>query len=121
MYEANISTAEIESELASFIPRIIDFVVDYLSKSEPTYHNQDNWKGKILKVDDIEENLWCPQLGIKGKIDVTTQTNSGIMPLEVKTGKSSMSLQHRGQVVLYIMMMNKFGYNIQSGLLLYLK
>lgn len=43
------------------------------------------------------------------------------MPVEVKTGKTSLSLEHRGQVMLYIIMMAKFGYKVHSGLLFYLK
>lgn len=43
------------------------------------------------------------------------------MPVELKTGRARASLEHRGQVMLYIMMMSKLGYNVSSGLLLYLR
>jgi hypothetical protein len=29
------------------------------------------WRGRIQRVEDIEENIWSPRLGIKGKIDLT--------------------------------------------------
>lgn len=43
------------------------------------------------------------------------------MPLELKTGRARVSLEHRGQVMLYILMMSKLGYKVSSGLLLYLR
>lgn len=82
---------------------------------------QQDWKGKIDSICDIEENIWCPELGVKGKVDVSIKSNGFVFPLELKTGRASMSLEHRGQVILYIMMMAKLGYKINSGLLLYLR
>lgn len=35
--------------------------------------DKNNWSGHIDKVLDIEENLCCPKLGLKGKIDATVQ------------------------------------------------
>lgn len=44
------------------------------------------------------------------------------MPLELKTGRSSFSAEHKGQVTLYSMMMSQNKANgPQGGLLLYLK
>ena len=34
----------------------------------------ENWRGDITKIVDIEENIWCTKLGIKGKIDVSLET-----------------------------------------------
>merc|ERR1719239_70115 len=58
------------------------------------------WEGKVSNVVDIEENLWSPRLGMKGKIDRTVETVRGsklkaILPLEVKTGKPSYSTSHQ--------------------------
>lgn len=56
---------------------------------------------------DIEENIWCPSFGLKGKIDVTAGVKihrrgrkpiERIVPLELKTGKESNSIEHRSQV-----------------------
>lgn len=111
---------EVESELQTFIPKLVTFIYDYVN-CDKCQAGPDNWQGKICDIDDIEENLWCPELGMKGKIDVTVHSDTDIMPLELKTGRATVSLEHRGQVILYIMMMNKFGYKVSSGLLLYLK
>lgn len=83
--------------------------------------NDNNWRGTIDKIQEIEENFWCPELGVKGKVDVSVQVGESVMPLELKTGRATVSLEHRGQVILYLLMMEKFGYNINSGLLLYLR
>lgn len=43
------------------------------------------------------------------------------MPLEIKTGKASFSMEHKGQLMLYQMMMEDLGKQIDSGLLLYIR
>ena len=43
------------------------------------------------------------------------------MPLELKTGKVTFSIEHRGQVILYCMLLKQLGYLVDSGLLLYLR
>lgn len=61
---------------------------------------------KVTEILDVEENIWCPKFGLKGKIDVTAEvtihekskTQTRIMPLELKSGKESNSIEHRSQV-----------------------
>lgn len=43
------------------------------------------------------------------------------MPLELKTGRASFSSEHKGQLIIYQMMMSELGAPIDSGLLLYLR
>ena len=31
------------------------------------------WPGNVESVMDIEENIWSPRLGIKGKVDITAE------------------------------------------------
>lgn len=66
-----------------------------------------------------------PEYGVKGKVDVTVLTKYDgkrkIMPIELKTGRASGSEEHRGQVILYVIMMAKLGMDVDSGLLLYLR
>ncbi|KAJ8964341.1 hypothetical protein NQ314_004984 [Rhamnusium bicolor] len=126
IYECGLKLEFIEGELLKFVPNIVDFINLYLRNPNTNEnfhlrHNKDDWKGTIEAIDDIEENIWCPELGIKGKVDVSIKTAFNTMPLELKTGRASVSLEHRGQVMMYIMMMNKLGYNVPSGLLLYLR
>ncbi len=65
----------------------------------------------VSELADIEENMWSPRFGLKGKIDVTAQVRiqrqrngshrmleERTVPLELKTGKESNSIEHRSQV-----------------------
>lgn len=88
----------------------------------------------ITKVLDIEEDIWCPSLGLKGKIDATIETiitetipalpqpivTTGPKPLEVKTGRAVAALEHRAQTMLYTILAEKrYGIEVTSGLLYY--
>ncbi|XP_066245854.1 DNA replication ATP-dependent helicase/nuclease DNA2 [Euwallacea similis] len=122
IYESGESVGFISEEFLNYVPKVADFVNVYVSqKNNVKVYKNDNWKGTINAIEDIEENIWCPDLGVKGKVDVSVKSGLTLMPLEVKTGRASVSLEHRGQVLLYIMMMSKLGYQVSSGLLLYLK
>ncbi|OMO90149.1 hypothetical protein COLO4_19317 [Corchorus olitorius] len=86
-------------------------------------------KVNLLEVIDIEEMAWGPNYGLKGMIDVSVRVkvesggkedNEKIMPLEFKTGKSSM--EHTAQVILYTLLMSeRYLKHIDSGLLYYLQ
>lgn len=60
-------------------------------------------------------------MGLKGKIDVSIVSSGTKLPLELKSGNATMSLDHRAQIMLYVMMFRKLGIEVNSGLLLYLK
>ncbi|XP_017768240.1 PREDICTED: DNA replication ATP-dependent helicase/nuclease DNA2 [Nicrophorus vespilloides] len=124
LYDSGLTQSEVMDELNNFVPRIATFMKQYLLSNAGKFvetRAKNDWKGKIRSVEDIEENFWCHELGIKGKVDVSVKSGDDVMPLELKTGRASMSLEHRGQIILYIMMMTKFGYKVSSGLLLYLR
>nr|XP_023014382.1 DNA replication ATP-dependent helicase/nuclease DNA2-like [Leptinotarsa decemlineata] len=124
LYECGITLEYIQMEVMKFVPKIQHFVDLYVKNSDTIskrVHNKDDWTGKISDIEDIEENIWCPELGVKGKVDVSVKNGMYSLPLELKTGRATVSLEHRGQVMLYIMMMKKLGYNVPSGLLLYLR
>ncbi|XP_048516625.1 DNA replication ATP-dependent helicase/nuclease DNA2 [Dendroctonus ponderosae] len=121
LYGCGETTANIAEEFLNYVPQVGEFVKTYVQSGQSKVPKKGAWKGRISEIVDIEENIWCPDLGVKGKVDVTIRTEAGLMPLEVKTGRATVSLEHRGQVMLYIMMMSKLGYSVSSGLLLYLK
>lgn len=65
----------------------------------------------LTELVDIEENVWSPRFGLKGKIDLTARVRiqrppnrshkspeEKIVPLELKTGRESNSIEHRSQV-----------------------
>jgi DNA replication ATP-dependent helicase Dna2 len=80
-----MSKEEAVKELGNFVPRIANFVDMYLQdpghKMAPQPRDERNknvndvekWNGTICAIRDIEENIWAPKLGIKGKVDVTVE------------------------------------------------
>ena len=102
----------------------------------------------ISKLLDIEEDIWSPTYGLKGKLDATvlgvisdpvippsksssyklptptftihqrTQTLTPL-PLELKTGRA-LAMEHRAQTILYTLLLSeRYGADIREGLLYY--
>ncbi|KPJ03942.1 DNA2-like helicase [Papilio xuthus] len=135
LFDAGLSEEEARSNMEMYIIPLSEFMDTYMTE-KPRKHmqKQSNWSGHINKVLDIEENLCCPKLGLKGKIDATLEVTiherdgrrNEIVPLELKSGRATVSVEHRGQLVLYGMMLSLMREEdptqaIQRGLLLYLK
>ena len=77
--------------------------------------NQKFSSAALHKVIDIEENVWSPMFGLKGKVDATVQVKhrhaSGrmdgkLVPVELKTGKSTQNASHRAQTSLYTLLLS---------------
>ncbi|KAG0257386.1 Tripartite DNA replication factor [Mortierella polycephala] len=92
----------------------------------------------VNKILDIEENIWSPMFGLKGKIDASIQvvvktdrkkpgsddceSKTLTVPFELKTGKKSNVVSHRAQTMLYTLLMtDRYDVNVNWGLLFYLK
>ena len=95
----------------------------------------------INKLHDIEEDIWSPTYGLKGKVDASVQamitdiedatnpftiacskrTNlSHAAPFEIKTGRPVTGMEHRAQTMLYTLLMSeRYGMEVPSGLLYY--
>lgn len=128
LYASEMSLADCRKRMMEYAPRIFEFIQHYIggNKQQAIDSLKDNFRGSICDIQDIEENICIPQLGIQGRVDVTTEVNINpgrrkIMPLEVKTGRASYSLEHKAQMILYLMMMGSRDEEIDVGLLLYLK
>ncbi|KAL5511792.1 DNA2 [Sanghuangporus vaninii] len=82
----------------------------------------------ITRLLDVEEEIWSPKLGFKGKVDASLQvridefaadrvnhrsrestpcTTVANMPLEIKTGRAAPSMEHRAQTMLYSVLMDE--------------
>nr|XP_054588156.1 DNA replication ATP-dependent helicase/nuclease DNA2 isoform X2 [Nothobranchius furzeri] len=139
MYSLGVSQEEIKQELHEYLPSLEHWANEHLCPTNPkaiSLKTQGQDSASVFTVSelaDIEENVWSPRFGLKGKIDVTAKVqiqrapNSSrripeekTIPLELKTGKESNSIEHRSQVILYTLM-SKERYNPVVGLLLYLK
>jgi DNA replication ATP-dependent helicase Dna2 len=98
---------------------------------------------------DIEEDIWSPTYGLKGKLDATVlgvisdpvipPSNSSSyykpppsstiqkrtetvtpLPLELKTGRALAGMEHRAQTMLYTLLLSeRYGVDVREGLLYY--
>ncbi|KAM6943298.1 DNA replication ATP-dependent helicase/nuclease DNA2 isoform 2-T2 [Xenentodon cancila] len=134
-----------KQELHDYLPSLEHWANEYLTSSAPktiTVKMPNNGRAvsrcqdsvvTVTELADIEENVWSPRFGLKGKIDLTARvqiqrarnvsqrlSETMTVPLELKTGKESNSIEHRSQVILYTLMSME-RYNPEAGLLLYLK
>ncbi|XP_065558238.1 DNA replication ATP-dependent helicase/nuclease DNA2-like [Artemia franciscana] len=131
----NKDVNDIRREVESFIPQLEFFIQRYMKGQNvfpPTLPSTEKrtkpasvWSGRISQLKDIEENVWSARYGMKGKIDVSFEVeNQGkkrVLPLEVKTGRSSFSAEHKGQVIIYCMAREELNDDPTSGLLFYLR
>ncbi|XP_061557385.1 LOW QUALITY PROTEIN: DNA replication ATP-dependent helicase/nuclease DNA2 [Phycodurus eques] len=146
MYSLGVTQDEMKQELHDYLPSLELWAKEYLISPMPkairlkipsgggvTGRAQDSATATITELADIEENVWSPRFGLKGKIDLTarvriqrtrnvSQRSSEVMtiPLELKTGRESNSIEHRSQVILYTLMTLE-RYGPPAGFLLYLK
>lgn len=130
MFSNSITESKVWEEVNEYIPPLISWVSKH---REPgcggTSKGKENEDIIVTDVQDIEESIWSPKLGIKGKIDLTVKVrprnqrygDQHILPLELKTGKASFSPEHKGQVILYSMMYGDRRKEPGEGILLYLK
>uniref|UniRef100_A0A3B5AHF5 DNA replication ATP-dependent helicase/nuclease n=1 Tax=Stegastes partitus TaxID=144197 RepID=A0A3B5AHF5_9TELE len=147
MYALGVSQEEMKQELHDYLPSLQHWANTYLNSSSPkaiSLKLPSNSRAPsnrqdpatvvtVTELADIEENVWAPRFGLKGKIDVTARVRiqrprngshrmpeENTVPLELKTGKESNSIEHRSQVILYTLMSLE-RYNPETGFLLYLK
>ncbi|XP_078421971.1 DNA replication ATP-dependent helicase/nuclease DNA2 isoform X2 [Cetorhinus maximus] len=144
MYSLNLSQADMKQAVDEYLPSLVTWAQDFMDNSAQSGIQQlqlklpsdrdlnklDSVCGiTVLDIEDIEENIWSPRFGLKGKIDVTARvkihrparTQTKVMPLELKTGKESNSVEHRSQVILYTLLTQERREDPEAGFLLYLK
>ncbi|KAJ2895472.1 DNA replication endonuclease-helicase Dna2, partial [Coemansia aciculifera] len=79
----------------------------------------------VSKIMDMEENVWSPKFGLKGKVDLTilakySDQGALVQPFELKTGRNTQNTAHRAQLVLYTLLLSdKYDADVSSGLLYY--
>ncbi|KAG2136828.1 Dna2-domain-containing protein [Suillus cothurnatus] len=91
----------------------------------------------ISQLHDVEEDIWSPTYGLKGKLDATVQAviaestidkhvkkkpllSTHTMPFEIKTGRTVAGMEHRAQTMLYTLLIaERYGVDVPSGLLYY--
>ncbi|KAK6910521.1 hypothetical protein I203_104553 [Kwoniella mangroviensis CBS 8507] len=86
----------------------------------------------ISGLHEVEEDIWSPKWGLKGKVDASVQAKiirdpsksqeaeEFVSPLEIKTGRSVGVMAHRAQTMLYTLLMeDRYGVPVPAGLLYY--
>ncbi|KAJ8311784.1 hypothetical protein KUTeg_010665 [Tegillarca granosa] len=149
-YANNTTEGEVMEEIKKYIPPLLKWLEQYTNITQNLLCAQKTKTSDIAitKVKDIEENIWSPRMIFKQKkIQTLTwsrlvestefafaeshkllvlknknkQTERGTVPLELKTGRPTFSMEHKGQVSLYSMMSSDRREDPKKGLLLYLK
>ena len=148
VFEANIQMDSLVQEAIEYVDSIEKWLREHVkvkpmltknnfftNNSKPSFSatNKDNFQ--VLNVQDIEESIWSPKYGIKGKLDLTLQIEKhkemaskkqktieiDTIPVELKSGRSTFSVEHEGQVMLYALLNKEKRKDNDYGLLLYLK
>lgn len=97
-------------------------------KSIPTNKYQQSILFAANEALDIEESIWSPMFGLKGKIDVTLDAEllnndsrgRYLLPMEIKTGKEYIS--HQVQTSLYsLLFKDRYDMDVLAFLLVYSK
>eukprot|EP00057_Strongylocentrotus_purpuratus_P020670 XP_011675144.1 PREDICTED: DNA replication ATP-dependent helicase/nuclease DNA2 [Strongylocentrotus purpuratus] len=117
MYSLKVDEDNLLEEVGEYADTIKRWSDTYLG-SNPRGSVDIKWPGSfkpencgvsVSKVTDIEESIWSPRWGVKGKVDLTVEVKihrpsrsqpgqHANMPLELKTGKETNSIEHRSQI-----------------------
>lgn len=83
---------------------------------------------QIVRVLSAESDVVSPMYGLKGRMDLVveamlrteTGTTRALLPIEVKSGRVSTSMEHMAQTSLYTLLLSdQYGTLVDAGLLLY--
>ncbi|KAJ8416071.1 hypothetical protein AAFF_G00380930 [Aldrovandia affinis] len=145
MYRLKLTQEDVQQGIEEYLPSLSNWANSFLHGSPQAGTKQLMLalpsEGRLSRQDaacsvtvtdfvDIEENMWSPRFGLKGKIDLTTgvriqrrgrRPQEKVVALELKTGKESNSIEHRSQVMLYSLMSQERRGHVEVGFLLYLK
>lgn len=136
LFAASISLSHTRQVLHKVIPQIVTWYETFMG-----FGNYNNTTGVstsagkmmrnviVTKVHDIEELVWSPVLGLKGKIDASVHLriddqHCGIAVLELKSGKGGgySAVSHSAQVSLYnLLLSDRNSAPVRQGLLTYIR
>ncbi|KAF5357379.1 hypothetical protein D9758_005868 [Tetrapyrgos nigripes] len=136
----NVETAVAEVKArAKGVQTFFDRYMAGEPKSEAVLTNTRSHKNEthhlaITELLDVEEDIWSPTYGLRGKLDATVLAviselaglsakpilTHGPRPLEIKTGRANAGMEHRAQTMLYtLLVQERYGIDVSSGLLYY--
>ena len=131
LYMCEESEDDIRQSLLNMLPRIVEWKGNFLGHGPgKVRHGSREKEIAITAVRDIEELVWSPVFGLKGKIDATVevlqqeQGKPQLSAMELKTGKTMgfSHVSHRAQISLYsLLLSDRYDDNINQGLLSYIQ
>lgn len=119
-FSIGIELRDLEEDMNKSLPYLNEWFNMYYKKTSKV----GNARFSVKKALDIEENIWSPLFGIKGKVDVSldAEINSQLqlLPMEIKTGREYIS--HHAQSSLYsLLFKDRYNLDINFFLLVYTK
>lgn len=134
IYAADMHETQARKLLMSSVPGILSWATTFLGPraNAPVTDSRKIRHVAVPAVHDIEELVWSPIFGLKGKFDASVELRNAesptasacIAPLELKTGSSrgNAGISHYAQVVLYTLLMSdRYGMSVKRGLLSYIR
>lgn len=134
LYSADLTEAHARTMLNSSLPAVLEWVGAFLGARTERAIVRDRGQVSKIHIDgvrDIEESVWSPVFGLKGKVDASVHIvpdgvgdHSCTIPLELKTGSSKgfSGVSHYAQVVLYMLLMShRYELSTKHGLLTYIQ
>lgn len=134
LYSAEMTEMDARAMLSGSLPAVLDWVGAFLGYEKERARVRDKKQICTVRVDgvrDIEESVWSPVFGLKGKIDASVRIMPDkvgelprTIPLELKTGSSKgfSGVSHYAQVVLYMLLMShRYETPTSRGLLTYIR
>ncbi|KAG6852485.1 hypothetical protein C0991_011583 [Blastosporella zonata] len=143
LIKINVTIEQAKREITTRAKGLLAFSEKYISDfpkpgailtNTRTTNKQGDSLLAVSELLDIEEDIWSPTYGIKGKLDATVQAVisdpnppfaqpiilGGPQPLEIKTGRATAGMEHRAQTMLYTLLVTeRYGVEVPSGLLYY--
>ena len=135
IYSINETVEVVQDTIISQLPYLRTWFDKYYKSKELTSGNvveapydAGNVQFSVDDALDIEEDIWSPTFGLKGKIDVTlkaklkNKTYEGmyLLPMEIKSGREYTT--HHAQTILYsLLIKDRYAVDIKSYLLVYTK
>jgi DNA replication ATP-dependent helicase Dna2 len=151
LYEASLDEEAVTRETSVYLDSIEKWLSEHCS-SLAQANKSSAVKARNFRIGDIcdiEESIWSPKYGLKGKLDLTVRASikmsaykhlvdstqqrnnqnykqtedvhDHVIPVELKSGKTTFSAEHEGQVMLYSLLNHEKRAKSDFGLLLYLK
>lgn len=130
LYGCSVNQNRARTVLHNALPLILDWQQGFLGENAggvEVRERKNVHRVTVPAIHDIEELIWSPVLGLKGKIDASVQFTTedqarAVGALELKTGSSTgySAVSHHAQVTLYsLLMSDRYDESIDLGMISY--